>query len=43
MCCVSGNVDKKDLLCLFRGVLDDIHALTGRRFITGGKFDVRCL
>lgn len=32
MCCVEGSAGEKDLLrlCLFRGVLDDVHALTGR-------------
>lgn len=32
MCCVAGGAGEKDLLCLclFRGVLDDVHALTGR-------------
>lgn len=41
MCCVAGSAGEKDLLCLclFRGVLDDVHALTGRGrgFIAAGK------
>lgn len=42
MCCVAGSAGEKDLLrlCLFRGVLDDVHALTGRGrgFIAVGKY-----
>lgn len=33
MCCAAGGAGKKDLLCLFRTVLDDVHALTGRDWI----------
>lgn len=42
MLCGRQRKQKKDLLCLclFRGVLDDVHALTGRgwRFIAAGKY-----
>lgn len=42
MCCVAGGAGEKDLLCpcLFRPVLDDVHALTGRGcgFIAVGKY-----
>lgn len=40
MCCVAGSASRKKIYCLFRGVLDDVHALTGRgwRFIAAGKY-----
>lgn len=42
MCCVAGGASRKDLLCLclFRGALDDVHALTGRGrgFIAAGEY-----
>lgn len=44
MCCVAGSAGRKDLLCLclFRGVLDDVHAPTGGGFIAVGKHYQLC-